>query len=164
VASDIQGLPKNVGKGLVTRWLQNTKPKASPHEWNQNTNKALFEYHSQLGNRWSEISSKFSGCSETDVKNQFYSIIRKALRKGSKLCGGTQNSTDINLIKPKVLSDFMNRIINLQISGVNQVIKIRDLIQKINLAPFIEIIESFSDHEKQTIQKVIDELGKMKLF
>lgn len=53
---------------------------------------------------------------------------------------------------------------NLKINGIEQVVKIRELIEKINLAPFIEIMESFSEHEKQTIQKVIEELGRMKLF
>lgn len=41
----------------------------------------LFEYHKTFGNKWSEISKHLPGRTDNSIKNQFYSSIRRNLRK-----------------------------------------------------------------------------------
>lgn len=46
--------------------------------------------------------------SDNDIKNRFYSTLRKKLRKINKLLGGKDSTTKVKKMKPKVLSMIMN--------------------------------------------------------
>ena len=61
-----------------------------------------------MGSRWKDIASKFTKRTDNGIKNQFFSIIRKSLRKACKFCGLPINPSTINTIKPKILSQFVN--------------------------------------------------------
>lgn len=39
------------------------------------------KHHNQIGNKWAEISKYLEGRSENDIKNQFYSVLRRGLRR-----------------------------------------------------------------------------------
>ena len=43
--------------------------------------KKLFELQKKLGNKWAEIASNMKGRTDNNVKNYFYSTLRKSLRK-----------------------------------------------------------------------------------
>ncbi len=41
----------------------------------------MFELQKKLGNKWAEIASNMKGRTDNNVKNYFYSTLRKSLRK-----------------------------------------------------------------------------------
>ncbi len=43
--------------------------------------KKMFELQKKLGNKWAEIASNMKGRTDNNVKNYFYSTLRKSLRK-----------------------------------------------------------------------------------
>lgn len=45
----------------------------------------MFKLHNELGNKWAVIGCKMGGKSDNRVKNHFYSLLRKALRKMNKV-------------------------------------------------------------------------------
>lgn len=83
-------------------------PDLTKDKWSCEDNMKLFELHKSLGSKWKEISEQFIRRTDNGIKNQFFSIIRKSLRKACKYCGLLINPSTINTIKPKILSQFVN--------------------------------------------------------
>lgn len=153
----------NVKKGFVNRWFQHLNPDLSNDKWTQDSNKLLLDYHSKYGNKWKLIATKFVGRTDNAIKNQFFSIIRKGLRKASKVAGNTITSEAINSIKPKILSDFLNKVLILDIHNSRKEVCIREFIERFTFTKMNEIVGSFSKTDKIIVEKVIDDLQHMKL-
>ena len=83
-------------------------PDLTKDKWTCEDNMKLFELHKNMGSKWKEISGQFDRRTDNGIKNQFFSIIRKSLRKACKYCGLLINPSTINTIKPKILSQFVN--------------------------------------------------------
>ena len=77
-------------------------------KWSNDDNRKLFDLHKKLGSKWKEIAACFTQRTDNGIKNQFFSIIRKSLRKACKYCYLPINPSTINTIKPKILSQFVN--------------------------------------------------------
>ena len=84
-----------------------SKKKENKKKWSLEENKKLFKLHIEIGNKWKKIAEKFKGRTDNSLKNNFFSIIRKALRSAYKVIGKQSNTNFINKIKPKVLSKFV---------------------------------------------------------
>ena len=69
----------------------------------------MFESHQKYGNKWTEIAKLFHGRTDNDIKNHFYSMLRRSLRRINKLLGKRNSTQRIKVIKPSVLSKiFVN--------------------------------------------------------
>lgn len=69
----------------------------------------MFEAHQQYGNKWTEIAKLFDGRTDNDIKNHFYSMLRRSLRRINKMLGRRNSTQRIKVIKPSVLSKiFVN--------------------------------------------------------
>lgn len=66
------------------RWVNQLDPKLSSRSWSIEEEALLVEKYRALGNKWSNISCFFPGRSPNRVKNHFYSLIRKNLRRYNK--------------------------------------------------------------------------------
>ena len=64
----------------------------------------MFKAHQQYGNKWTLIAKLFERRSDNDVKNHFYSMLRRSLRRINKLLGKRNSTQKIKMIKPAVLS------------------------------------------------------------
>lgn len=64
----------------------------------------MFKAHQKYGNRWTQIAKIFEGRTDNDVKNHFYSMLRRSLRRINKLLGKRNSTQKIKVIKPAVLS------------------------------------------------------------
>lgn len=64
----------------------------------------MFEAHQKYGNKWTEIAKIFEGRTDNDIKNHFYSMLRRSLRRVNKLLGMRNSTKKVRLIKPSVLS------------------------------------------------------------
>lgn len=52
--------------------------------WTRKEELELLELHSEIGNKWSRIAQKMSDRSDNNIKNHFYSKLRRAARKVNK--------------------------------------------------------------------------------
>ena len=69
------------GKQCRERWYNQLNPSMKKNNWTVNEENILFSKHMQLGNKWADIASFLPGRTLTDIKNHFYSKLRKFIRK-----------------------------------------------------------------------------------
>ena len=82
-------------------YCSNINPLHPRDEWSVEEEMEMVELHNQLGNRWAEIGKKLGGRSDNCVKNQFYCLLRKALKRVNRMLG--EVSRDIKEFKPNIL-------------------------------------------------------------
>ncbi len=65
-----------------SRWFNQLHPGISKEaEWTAAEEALLFELQELHGNRWAKIAREMAGRSDNNIKNYFYSTLRKALRR-----------------------------------------------------------------------------------
>ena len=69
------------GKQCRERWYNQLKPNVKKNNWTDEEENILFTKHMQFGNKWSDIASFLPGRTLNDIKNHFYSKLRKFIRK-----------------------------------------------------------------------------------
>ena len=69
------------GKQCRERWYNQLKPNVKKNNWTNEEENILFTKHMQFGNKWSDIASFLPGRTLNDIKNHFYSKLRKFIRK-----------------------------------------------------------------------------------
>ena len=72
---------KRSGKQCRERWHNHLNPDINKSDWSIEEKKKLIELHETFGNCWSKIAENLPGRTDNSVKNCFYSLIRKNLRK-----------------------------------------------------------------------------------
>ena len=65
----------------MKRWSNKLDPQLSTKNWTDEEGKRLFELHKLYGSTWKTISKDFSGRTDNFLKNQFFSLIRRSLRR-----------------------------------------------------------------------------------
>lgn len=93
---------------LILRWHNHLNPEVNKNAWTEKEEQAMFEAHQRHGNRWTEIAKHFPGRTDNDIKNHFYSMLRRSLRRVNKLLGLRNSTQRIRLIKPSVLSNIFS--------------------------------------------------------
>ncbi|CAG9314822.1 unnamed protein product [Blepharisma stoltei] len=87
IAQNLQERHKVKGrtaKQCRERWHNHINPVINKEAWTKEEEKILFEYQQIYGNKWSEIARYLPGRSDNSIKNQFYSTVRKNLRRYNK--------------------------------------------------------------------------------
>lgn len=164
--SATQRLQSNVVSGNLTSWLHHLDPQLSKEKWTQEENKRLFELQKIHGSRWKEIANYFPQRTDNGIKNQFFSIIRKSLRKACKASNINIGSNIINNVKPKILSEFLNTPLKgntpmFKLVG-NETFRMRDFIQRFAFNRMNEIRMSFEPEERDLIRDCIKRMQNMK--
>ncbi|CAG9334202.1 unnamed protein product [Blepharisma stoltei] len=95
--SERYGITDRTGKQCRERWHNHLDSGIVKKAWSKDEERKLFEYHKIYGNKWSEIAKYLPGRTDNSIKNQFYSTIRRNLRKinrqrpeGEKLTGSVK--------------------------------------------------------------------------
>jgi hypothetical protein len=74
-------VPRTVGD-LSRRWHNQLKPGIdNDRDWSAEEEQVLFRVQEELGNKWAHIAKELPGRTDNNIKNYFYSTLRKALRK-----------------------------------------------------------------------------------
>lgn len=69
------------GPAADCRWINKLNPSISKLEWTDKDGEKLFGLHKIHGSSWKNISSQFKGRTDNFLKNQFFSLVRRALRR-----------------------------------------------------------------------------------
>lgn len=101
-------------KQCKERWTNYVSPSVIGDEWSAEDNLRLLKLHADYSNHWKDIAPKFPGRTDNCVKNQLFSILRKALRKLSRHFLKDDLVLPINEIKPKIVTDFLKSRIVVQ--------------------------------------------------
>lgn len=102
-------LQNNARNGGFTRWVNYVSPDVVDEEWGPDDNLRLLRLHAEHNNHWKDIAPRFPGRTDNCVKNQLFSILRKALRKLGRYFLKDEMILPINEIKPKIVTDFLKK-------------------------------------------------------
>lgn len=97
--------------GSLKRWRHYLLNSKEDRSWSVDENKRLLALHSIHLNKWKHIATLLPGRTGGQVKNQFFNIIRTLLRKAFKMSFKRSDSLVVSEIKPKVISDIVNRTV-----------------------------------------------------
>ena len=75
------GIKNKSSKQCRERWVNSLCPNIKKGIWTEKEEKILFLTQLKIGNKWSELAKFLPGRSENDIKNHFYSKLRKYIRK-----------------------------------------------------------------------------------
>ena len=87
------------GKQCRERWYNQLNPEAKKNNWTEEEENILFTKNMHLGNKWADIASFLPGRTLNDIKNHFYSNLRKFIRQKLKQIND-ENLFKINGIDP----------------------------------------------------------------
>ncbi|CAD8082390.1 unnamed protein product [Paramecium primaurelia] len=177
---------KRSGKSCKERFHNQLNPYVNKDQWTQNEVDKLFELQSKYGNKWRIIAKELPQRTDGLIKNYFYSLVRKVLRRLSKTVNGTKNGSQMTkTLKPSVISQifcinqnqinesgidiefaqlFRNIILKYKNFNLSQQIDIED-IDKIKsiFQTLQQLNESYNcDQEKKNISKINSKIQKMK--
>ena len=110
------------------RWTNHLNPKLIKTDWTKIEDDKLLELCEKYRGKWKKITKRMKGRSDNCIKNRFFAILRKTLRKCFK---NSIINFSINNLRPRVLCDlFLNKIhIDLE-KGKNSKIEIKDFLLK----------------------------------
>jgi hypothetical protein len=75
------GIKNKSGKQCRERWVNSLCPNIIKGIWSEKEENILFSTQLKIGNKWSVLAKLLPGRSENDIKNHFYSKLRKYIRK-----------------------------------------------------------------------------------
>ena len=75
---------KRNGKQCRERWHNNLDNKIKKCGWNPNEEFVFIEAHKIHGNKWAEIANYIPGRTDNQIKNHFYSSLRKLISRLKK--------------------------------------------------------------------------------
>ena len=89
-------LPGRQGKQCRERYVNHLNPELKKGEWTDDEEAILIAMHQHHGNRWANISKQLPGRSDNDVKNHWYSTIKRKFE---------QHGKDVSVKLSTVMSD-----------------------------------------------------------
>ncbi|CAD8097131.1 unnamed protein product [Paramecium primaurelia] len=98
---------KRSGKSCKERFQNQLNPHINKDQWSQNEIDKLFELQIKHGNKWRIIAKELPNRTDGLIKNYFYSLVRKVLRRLSKAVNRNKNGSKMTkTLKPSVISQI----------------------------------------------------------
>ncbi|OIW07696.1 hypothetical protein TanjilG_30773 [Lupinus angustifolius] len=100
--SNWRSLPKQAGllrcgKSCRLRWINYLRPGIKRGNFTNEEEETIIKLHEKLGNRWSAIAANLPGRTDNEIKNVWYTILKKRLLKPNQ-----PNSNTRKVSKPKI--------------------------------------------------------------
>ena len=133
-------------------------------KWTSLENEKLLALQSIHLNKWKIIAGQFTGKTGGQIKNQFFNLIRTLLRKAFKIMFKKSETGVISEIKPKVLSDLVNRRLESFMDDMDQMSKVS---VKDFLADFVSkkwVDGVMCNNSKRVLEKLRWYMLKLKYF
>lgn len=93
-------------KALDRHLIQNMEACPNLAEWTADSQTFLVFLQYRLGNQWSRMTLFFGRKNPNNIKNQFFSVIRRCFRKCCRAIGRDKDLPDIGSLKSTTLSQF----------------------------------------------------------
>lgn len=90
ISSQLEG---RTGKQVRDRYLNKLRPNIKLGDWSVQEDELVVKLLKEVGNRWSLIANHLPGRTEGQVKNRFYSFIKKRLQPDGTLCQISDSKT-----------------------------------------------------------------------
>ncbi|XP_071702687.1 transcription factor MYB32-like [Rutidosis leptorrhynchoides] len=88
------------GKSCRFRWMNYLKPNLKKGKFSKEETEILLQCHSLLGNKWSAIASRLPGRTDNDIKNYWYTHLKKHGSKQNLVCETPkQNDTNTSTVE-----------------------------------------------------------------
>ncbi|CAK83813.1 unnamed protein product (macronuclear) [Paramecium tetraurelia] len=98
---------KRSGKSCKERFQNQLNPQINKDQWSQNEIDKLFELQIKHGNKWRIIAKELPNRTDGLIKNYFYSLVRKVLRRLSKAINRNKNGSKMTkTLKPSIISQI----------------------------------------------------------
>ena len=94
--------------GKLIRWFNHLSPDVSKEKWSDEDSERLFREFLDKGCSWKLISKAFKNRSHVSVKNRFFSLNRKILRRLSRMQERPFDNSKLTAIKPKILYEIFS--------------------------------------------------------
>lgn len=146
----------------IIRSPKRNEKKKPNSKWTFEENKRLLSIYKIKKNKWKDISVDIPNRNDNCVKNQFFALMRKALRKACKSIGMTHNTIKVNTIKPKVLLDFFDKNYNFFYNNRSANIQISSFIERHALSEKNNSSEK-SDEWTELVNFLLENLISLKL-
>jgi len=96
-------------KQIRERWTNGLDPNLRKEYWAKDEEKLLFELYLKFGSKWAKIKAFFERRTENQLKNRFYSILRKISTEKKKKSSSDKNE-DVRKSRMEKLSDLTKYI------------------------------------------------------
>jgi len=83
------------GKQIRDRYLNKLRPNIKCGDWSNQEDELLVKLLNEIGNRWSLIATHLPGRTEGQVKNRFYSSIKKRLEANGALSQTSASASEV---------------------------------------------------------------------
>lgn len=90
------------------RYLNNLKNDLNKTRLTLPETQKVFSLFVKYRNAWKFISSHFHNRTDNIIKNTFFSVVKKTLRRMNKLCGGKIDNSIINRTRPKIIIELLD--------------------------------------------------------
>ncbi|KAM3141523.1 hypothetical protein pb186bvf_006387 [Paramecium bursaria] len=128
------------------------------YNFTANDDDQLFSLIRQNGFQWTMIATRFPGKTDLSVKNQYHAVVRKTLRRLTKISGINKASEKINSIKTKTLRYLLvDSQMNQDEYSYSLGIRIKDLIDQYRTSQLNQL-KSLSSQSKSDIKEIIQHL------
>ena len=108
----VEGVVNNVEKGTINsrhRWFNHLDPTIKKDkELTQTEIRNLFDLQNKLGNKWANIAKEFPGRTDNNLKNFFYSSLRRAIRQINFYVAHYKKKSNIKPFKQTILTKILN--------------------------------------------------------
>eukprot|EP00919_Chromeraceae_sp_WS-2016_P069985 GHVR01165926.1.p1 GENE.GHVR01165926.1~~GHVR01165926.1.p1 ORF type:complete len:271 (+),score=115.48 GHVR01165926.1:69-881(+) len=74
------GVNGRTSKQIRERWHNHLHPEVKKGRWTVDEERLLYELHMKHGNRWALIAQQMPGRSDNQIKNHYYSTMRRSMR------------------------------------------------------------------------------------
>lgn len=140
-------------------------PSISKKNWTVHDTLKLIELQHLHASRWSLIALEFSQRSPTFLKNTFFLMMRKVLRKLAKQSTHLINAGDLKTLQPRVLTEFLWSDLELEGLGCGPQYagyRVVDLFRAVIEGEMAEVQKSFRGLTQRIIDAVFHRLNEMK--
>lgn len=91
-------------------------PNLNQEKWTLKETARLFELHQNKGSVWKEISNEFPGRTDNFIKNQFFSLIRRGLRRLVRFLNVPKSQNNIsNLFETLFINSLFGKLCKIRI-------------------------------------------------